>query len=350
MSRMLLTIVAGLAAGVANAGPDHGDHKHGDHKHADHDQAEHAEAATPEHKSLAELFADMPKPELWIGTSAPALKLSHFARGEAITSFEPGHTYVVEMWATWCGPCIRAFPHVASLQEKYSDKLSVIGVNVWEQSKGQERLDLVNEFVAKHTEMKYTVAMEEGTAMSDTWMKPAGQNGIPAAFIVDGAGKVAWIGHPMGMDEPLDAIIKGEYDIEAASQDAWNQELMQIASTEVRRAAKAGEAERVMDVSKALVYGPSAEDPQTLNMVAWTLLNLKDADATTLKLAHHAAKTAAELTEWKSWMVLDTYALAAFKHGDREEAIKWQKKAMELAPDEYREQLQPQMDLFTGEG
>ena len=350
MSRTLLTLLAGLAAGVATAGPDHADHKQGDHKAKTAHSEPHAEHAKAEHKTLAELFPDEQKPELWIGSKAPALKLAHFPRGEAITSFEPGQTYVVEMWATWCGPCIAAFPHVASLQEKYGDKLSVIGVNIWEQAKGDERVELVNKFVAKHTEMKYTVAIEEGTAMAETWMKPANQNGIPAAFIVDGTGKVAWMGHPMSMDEPLDQIIKGEYDVEASAKKIWTQQLAMTGFNEMRRAASENEHARLMEVSKALVYDAFTEEPQGLNAVAWTLLNAEDAGPDAMKLAHEASKTACDLTEWNEWMILDTYALAAFKNGEKDAAVKWQKKAIDLAPEEYKSELQPQLDMFIGEG
>ena len=45
--------------------------------------------------------------------------------------------------------------------------------------------------------------------MAKNWMKAAGQNGIPTAFIVNKEGKIAWIGHPGRMDEPLDKIVAG---------------------------------------------------------------------------------------------------------------------------------------------
>ena len=45
-------------------------------------------------------------------------------------------------------------------------------------------------------------------------MAAAEEHGIPAAFIVHD-GKIAWIGHPMRMDEPLEKVIAGKWDPKA---------------------------------------------------------------------------------------------------------------------------------------
>lgn len=47
------------------------------------------------------------------------------------------------------------------------------------------------------TKMEYRVAYESGGRSIEL---AAGQNGIPSPFIVDHEGKLAYIGHPMGMD------------------------------------------------------------------------------------------------------------------------------------------------------
>jgi len=41
--------------------------------------------------------------------------------------------------------------------------------------------------------------------MSAAWMTPAGQNGIPCAFIVDTKGMISWIGNPH--DKAFDAEV-----------------------------------------------------------------------------------------------------------------------------------------------
>jgi thiol-disulfide isomerase/thioredoxin len=177
-----------------------------------------------------------PKPEVTLkaGDPAPPLLIEKWVKGEPVKKLEKGKVYVMEFWATWCGPCIAAFPHVTELQKKFADKgVTVIGVNVWERDRPG-----VEPFVKKQGErMGYTVAMEQPDdgkpnegKMAQTWMKAAGRNGIPCSFIIDREGKIAWIGHPMQMDRPLEQVVAGTFDAQAeaaveAKRTAQQQEL-----------------------------------------------------------------------------------------------------------------------------
>ena len=137
--------------------------------------------------------------ELTLGSNAPKLEVKEFVKGEAVKGFEKDKTYVVEFWATWCGPCRTSIPHLTKLQKQYKE-LTIIGVAILEQDQSKVA-DFVEEMGDK---MDYRVALDkvpEGSdgdegAMVKNWMEPAEQAGIPFAVIVNGEGKVAWIGHP----------------------------------------------------------------------------------------------------------------------------------------------------------
>ena len=184
--------------------------------------------------------AETKKPPITLkmGNRAPALQVDEWVKGGPISKLEEGNIYILEFWATWCGPCKSAIPHVTELQKKYQDKgVTVIGMNIWEPD-----LEEVAPFVQEMGDkMGYAVATdilpvdvpenevneedESKGAMADSWMKAAGRNGIPCSFIVNREGIVAWIGHPMLMDEALEAILNGTYDVakEAAKAEKISQ-------------------------------------------------------------------------------------------------------------------------------
>ena len=47
---------------------------------------------------------------LKVGDNAPAITIADWVKGEPITGLEKGRVYVVEFWATWCGPCRVSIP------------------------------------------------------------------------------------------------------------------------------------------------------------------------------------------------------------------------------------------------
>ena len=149
-----------------------------------------------------------PQP-LSVGDPAPKLAVKSFVKGEPVSEFEPGKNYVVEFWATWCGPCRTSIPHLTELQKKNAD-VTFIGVSVWErdQAKVKPFVDEMGDKMAYRVAVDAVGEKENGSegAMAKTWMTAAGQDGIPTAFIINKEGKIAWIGHPMSMDKPLEKI------------------------------------------------------------------------------------------------------------------------------------------------
>jgi thiol-disulfide isomerase/thioredoxin len=96
--------------------------------------------------TLAGLSMGASAAELTIGSKAPQIEIEHWVqdRGGAFTpvkEFAPEKVYVIEFWATWCGPCVGSIPHLAQLQEDYADKgVTVISVS-------DEKLDTITKFL-----------------------------------------------------------------------------------------------------------------------------------------------------------------------------------------------------------
>ena len=184
---------------------------------------------------------------LTIGSKAPRLNIEHWisngnGKFKPVTSFAPGRVYVVEFWATWCGPCVASMPHLAATQTKYGNKVQIVSIS-------DEDLETIEGFL-KST-VRSVKSAEEGAADADDekggkakaakveepkkqtyaeltsvyclttdpdgssnldYMEAAAQNGIPTSFIVGKSGLVEWIGHPIGIDEPLEAIVTDKWD------------------------------------------------------------------------------------------------------------------------------------------
>ena len=319
--------------------------------------------------------------ELTLGSNAPKLEVQEFVKGEAVKSFEKGKTYVVEFWATWCGPCRTSIPHLTKLQKQYKE-LTIIGVAILEQDQSKVA-DFVEEMGDK---MDYRVALdkvpegkdgEEG-AMVKNWMEPAEQAGIPFAVIVNGEGKVAWIGHPGAMDEPLEKIMAGKWDIAAEAlklkeivaqrkklegtfkklqtlfgkfeEDGDATDLLK----ELDVAAKAipdradqfslikfqvlsspkGDVDQALSLGTKLMESELGESSEALNNLAWMLVapdREKKADAKLLKFALKAALKADNLSKREDPSIADTLAKAYFDNGQLEKAVETQERVIELA-------------------
>jgi thiol-disulfide isomerase/thioredoxin len=313
---------------------------------------------------------------LGIGDPAPKLEVKSFVKGEPVKALEPGNFYVVEFWATWCGPCRATIPHLTELQKKHADVI-FIGVSVFEQDQ-----DKVEPFVKEMADqMNYRVALDavpekaerdEG-AMAKNWMTAAGQNGIPTAFIINKDNKIAWIGHPAAMDEPLEKIVTGSWDLKAAAAEqkkaAEQQANLQRYREKIVAAIKSedpdqvlaaidqaiketpsmaaslnkvkfnalvqkGDDDKALEVARKLLDGPAGKNANALNSIAWAIVD-PDAkhkpSAKLLAFAVEAAERGDDLEKGKNPYVADTLAKAYFDSGKPAKALEVQKRALENA-------------------
>jgi len=308
-------------------------------------------------------------PRLDIGSPAPALAISEWVKGEKVEGFKPGQVYVVEFWATWCGPCLASMPHLAELQTKYGDKAQMIGVSTEESSKVTDFLKEEQKEGSTWDEtITYRLGMDVEGKTNEAYMSASGERGIPTAFIVGREGTIEWIGHPMQMDEPLAKVVEGKWDRTIAKkerEDARKQQLaMMKAQREIRQALASGDLETAIKVvDEVMASQPKAvrlglvklqllgnrenkdeanryaetlatkhfqDSPQLLNDLSWGIA----ADQIypgTLDTALKAAKRAVELTMEKDGAVMDTLARVYFEQGKLDDAIAWSKKAVAAA-------------------
>ena len=99
---------------------------------------------------------------------------------EVSTASWRGKVVIINFWATWCGPCRAEIPDLVALQEKYRDRLQVIGI-----SQDEAPADVVKRFAAEH-HVNYPVIM---TTPEIEKLFP-GIGALPTSFIVDRESRV----------------------------------------------------------------------------------------------------------------------------------------------------------------
>ena len=340
--------------------------------------------------------------ELKVGSPAPASRPETMLQGEAVKEFKKGEVYVFECWASWCGPCVAAIPHLDELHRKMAKRGVVItGVNVWEAERDAASARRARDFLkAQGEKMSYRVAIGGKEFIKD-WLTAADVNGIPHAFVV-AEGKIAWSGHPQQLTaemlgdiltgstlaaapaitdkipsgraggpaalvpedpemtaaraklEALDAALRRrDWDAAEKALGPAAGVLPKAEGQEMREAVEAQIALGRGDPTKLYAQLAKAadeefDDAEAMNEIAWRLLTMKAfAAKPNLALAEKCAVQAVKLTKEEHADKLDTLARLRWLQGKKEEAIRLQIKAVDKAePGRMREELQKTLDAL----
>ncbi|MBK6734037.1 MAG: TlpA family protein disulfide reductase [bacterium] len=182
---------------------------------------------------------------LGIGDNAPALEVEAWLKGEPVPQFLRGRAYIVEFWATWCMPCVYGMPHLTEMQSRWADRVTVIGVDVFDgnadAADSVTTRERVAAFVAaRDSVIGYRIAFDgESQKAAASWLRAAGLNTIPSAVLVDGEGRIAHIGNPAqaAFEQAVQAVLDGSHDL-AAARVAYEAEREQAkARASARKAA-----------------------------------------------------------------------------------------------------------------
>lgn len=125
---------------------------------------------------------------LAVGAEAPPFALPRIEAGGAPgatveLSALRGRVVVVEFWATWCGPCLRALPVIDAAARRWGDQVVVIAVNVDDRAKARALFDAEG--------YRLTLVADDGETSARY-----GAHTLPHTVVIDRAGAVVAVpGH-----------------------------------------------------------------------------------------------------------------------------------------------------------
>lgn len=99
-----------------------------------------------------------------------------------ITSYQ-GKYILIDFWGTWCGPCIKEMPEVKAFQEKYKDKLYVLGIN------SGDTKEKTQQFVEENG-YDWQQLLSDRANTPDNFVNRFNVQGFPTKFIIDPDGKI----------------------------------------------------------------------------------------------------------------------------------------------------------------
>src|SRR3989339_1700312 len=132
-----------------------------------------------------------------IGEKAPNLvHIQKWIKGNAVTEFQKGKVYLIDMTLIACPGCVKIIPHLKHIAHKYRDKVEVIAIYV----AGNTKPEFIEKF-ADRMGINYTVALDSyDNTTNDQW----GVTAYPSTFIVDQEGKIASYGHS---EQALESVL-----------------------------------------------------------------------------------------------------------------------------------------------
>jgi cytochrome c-type biogenesis protein len=144
--------------------------------------------------------AEQPAPQsdkVEVGQPAPTYAATSMSGDSVSLAKMRGKVVLMNVWATWCGPCRKEIPELRAINAAYKDKgLELVGVSVDSDGSDEAIRAFLQEF-----KMDYTIWRDPNEGVSAIFRMA----GVPATFLIDRQGVLRW--KATGAIEPGDSTL-----------------------------------------------------------------------------------------------------------------------------------------------
>ena len=132
-----------------------------------------------------------------VGTRLPEYSAMNLDGSKFELASRKEKVVLLNIWATWCGPCRIEIPELQRIHNQYASKgFEVVGVSV-----DDGDVQVVREFVAEQ-KMTYPIVLDPQGNLANTLQASM----LPTSIMLDRDGKIVW--KHIGLIEANDAALK----------------------------------------------------------------------------------------------------------------------------------------------
>jgi cytochrome c biogenesis protein CcmG, thiol:disulfide interchange protein DsbE len=119
-----------------------------------------------------------------IGASAPVFEVADLSGTPVTLASLKGQVVVLNVWATWCSPCIEEIPQLENVHTTFGTRgVTTVGVSIDAAGMGAD----VKDFMTEH-HMTYRVWLDPDNSFATKFLTV----GVPETFVLDRKGTIRW--------------------------------------------------------------------------------------------------------------------------------------------------------------